>query len=393
MKTRYRVTLAWLGGAAVLSFLLLPWVGPGEAWAQDTDEPQQQVVASAPLAPEQLDQMLAPVALYPDPLLSQILMAATYPLEVVEADRWLQDPANAALRGDELSAALDAQPWDPSVKSLVPFPQVLHMMDSNLSWTEQLGDAFLAQQDQVMDSVQRLRQRAQTAGGLQSNAQQVVDDQDGAVTIEPANPQVVYVPVYDPSVVFGPWPYPGFPPYYFPGFFGGAVIGSFGFGWFGVTIDVPLWGWSRWDWHHHRIDVDTRRFNAIDRHRPPVTSGVWHHDPVHRAGVPYHDPALQSRYPGRRPAQDVRSNFRGYPAPSVPSTHAPAGARPTPRQEAPQRAPEVVPPTVESYGRGADVRAQSARGRSSRESSAPPAQGHGGGRGGSPGGRGGRERP
>ena len=145
----------------------------------------QPLPQTAPPSAQQLNQLVAPIALYPDELVAQVLTAATYPAEIVEADRWLQDPANAALRGDELSAALDAQPWDPSVKSLVPFPQVLHMMDSNLSWTEQLGDAFLAQQDQVMDSVQRLRQRAQTAGGLQSNAQQVVDDQDGAVTIEP----------------------------------------------------------------------------------------------------------------------------------------------------------------------------------------------------------------
>ena len=126
------------------------------------------------LTAEQLDQLVAPIALYPDPLIAQILMAATYPLEVVEADRWLRIPANAALKGDALTAALQQQPWDPSVKSLVPFPQLLRMMDSNLHWTEQLGDAFLAQQADVMDAVQRLRQRAQAAGSLASTPQQTV---------------------------------------------------------------------------------------------------------------------------------------------------------------------------------------------------------------------------
>jgi hypothetical protein len=121
---------------------------------------------ASPLTAEQFDQLVAPIALYPDPLIAQILMAATYPLEVVEADRWLQIPANAALRGDALTAALQQLPWDPSIKSLVPFPQLLHMMDANLQWTEQLGDAFLAQQADVMDAVQRLRKRAQAAGAL-----------------------------------------------------------------------------------------------------------------------------------------------------------------------------------------------------------------------------------
>jgi len=129
---------------------------------------------AAPVAPQELDAMLAPVALYPDPLIAQILMASTYPLEVVEADRWLQEPANAGLKGAQLMSALDQQPWDPSVKSLVPFPQILRMMDSNLDWTERLGNAFLADQAAVMDSVQRLRQRAEATGELMSSPQQTV---------------------------------------------------------------------------------------------------------------------------------------------------------------------------------------------------------------------------
>jgi hypothetical protein len=158
------------------------------------------------LSEGQLDQLTAPIALYSDPLVGQILTAASYPLEIVEAQRWLQDPANAALKGDALAAALQEQSWDLSVKSLVPFPQILQMMDSNLEWTERIGDAFLAQQDAVMDSVQRLRHRAAAAGSLTSTPQQTVSTEDQDIAIEPASPNVVYVPYYDPNVIYGPWP-------------------------------------------------------------------------------------------------------------------------------------------------------------------------------------------
>ena len=169
---------------------------------------------------QQLDQMLAPVALYPDSLLSQILMASTYPLEIVEAARWSK--ANPNLKGDDAVKAAEQNGWDPSVTSLVAFPQVLTMMDSNLSWTERLGDAFLAQQPQVMETVQNLRQRAYAAGNLRSNDQVRVDQQGQTIVIEPPNPQVVYVPYYDPRVVYGPWWWPEYPPVYWgpwPGYF------------------------------------------------------------------------------------------------------------------------------------------------------------------------------
>jgi hypothetical protein len=171
--------------------------------------------AASPLAAAQLERLVAPIALYPDPLVAQILIAATYPLEIVEADRWRQIPANAALRGDALTVALQQQSWDPSIKSLVPFPQVLQMMDSNLDWTEQLGDAFLAQPADVMDAVQRLRQRAQAANSLSSTPQQTVLTEDQEIMIEPANPEIVYVPAYNPWCVYGTWPYPDYPPFYF----------------------------------------------------------------------------------------------------------------------------------------------------------------------------------
>ena len=168
--------------------------------------------AALSLTAEQLDQLVAPIALYPDSLIAQILMAATYPLEVVEADRWLRNAANAALTGGALTAALQQLPWDPSVKSLVPFREVLHLMNANLDWTEQLGDAFLAGQADVMDAVQRLRLRARAAGSLASTPQQTVSTEDQEVTIEPANPDVLYLPVYNPWCAYGAWPYPDYPP-------------------------------------------------------------------------------------------------------------------------------------------------------------------------------------
>ena len=160
------------------------------------------------LQAEQLDQLLAPIALYPDALLAQILMASTYPLEIVKANRWFGDPRHAALSGDQLAAALEAEIWDPSIKALAIIPQILRMMDANLDWTEQLGDAFVAQQADVMDAVQRLRHQAAAAGTLWSNAQQSVSEEGQGIAIEPTNPAYIYPPLYNPAVVYGPWPSP-----------------------------------------------------------------------------------------------------------------------------------------------------------------------------------------
>jgi len=287
-------------------------------------EPPQ---TAAVFAPQQLDQMLAPVALYPDALLAQVLMAATYPLDVIAADRWIQDPANARLRGDNMAAALDQQPWDPSVKSLVPFPQVLKMMDSRIDWMQQLGDAFLAQPDDVMASVQRLRAEARAAGRLVSTPQETVEVQGQTILIVPANPQVVYVPVYNPNQVYGAWAYPDYPPVYIPPPPGYAVSGLF-FG-IGIAIVAPLWGWNTFDWDHRRIDIDRDRFNHINRGRPPVTADTWQHDPARRGAVPYRDPATRAQYqrPLPGPAPDARRDFRGYVPPQ--GAAAPQATRPT----------------------------------------------------------------
>jgi hypothetical protein len=173
------------------------------------------VSAQAPMQPlpqDQLDALLAPIALYPDELLTQVLMASTYPLEVVEAARFVK--ANPALRGPPLDDALRDKTWDPSVLSLAPFPQVLDMMNDHLEWTQRLGDAFLSDEAGVMRTVQMLRQRAQQVGNLQSNEQQRVSVQDRYIVIEPAQPQYVYVPVYNPTIIYGPWWAPAYRPWY-----------------------------------------------------------------------------------------------------------------------------------------------------------------------------------
>jgi hypothetical protein len=306
-------------------------------------QPAPPVAPSAPVLPAplfssgQLDQMLAPIALYPDPLLAQILVASTYPLEVVEADRWLQVPANASLKGEQLAAALEQQPWDPSVKSLVPFPRILKMMDDNLEWTEKVGDAFLAQQADVMDSVQRLRRNAKAAGTLASTAQQTVATEDNTIVLESPTPEIVYVPCYNSMLVYGVWPWAEYPPYFWP-------CGAFG--WIGIPVVYPFWGWCHWHWRHHQLHIDARRFNQINVHRPPITSEVWQHDPVHRDGVPYRDSVTRARFLGPI-SPEASLAVRGYPVGALP----PGGVH--------------APPVFESFGRGPEVRTSAARGASS----------------------------
>jgi len=325
--------------------------------------------------PQQIERLVAPIALYPDPLVAQILMAATYPLEIVEADRWLLIPANAALHGDALAAALQQRPWDPSVKSLLSFPQVLHMMDRNLDWTEQLGDAFLAQQGEVMDAIQRLRQRAEAAGSLISMPQQSVATEEQEILIEPASPGIVYVPTYNPWCVYGPWPYSDYPPFYFEAWAGTCAPADYFIGFGNGFYPFAFWAWGRFEWRHHIIRVDYDQFQRFQRvHEPP--GGIWQHDPVHRHGVPYRDLATAARFLGPGSA---RRGYRGFAPPleatppvkpAAPSLRSapPAGGRSAPIVVLPQR---PVPPAFQSFGPGPRVRGESGRGSSSRMS--PPA--------------------
>lgn len=340
---------------------------------------QQSSPATAPLTAAQIDQLVAPIALYPDPIVAQILTAATYPLEVVEADRWLRQPANAALTGDALTAALQREPWDPSVKSLIALRLILNIMDADLDWTERLGDAFLAQPSDVMDAIQHLRRRAEAAGTLVTTPQQAVSSADEEIEIEPANPDVLYVPSYDPSCIYGSWPYPDEPPYYFgtgsdsctPADsvmdFDDGIYPPFGF-----------WAWGSFDWRRHQIRIDRDRYERFHTGNPPA-GDIWQHDPVHRHGVPYRNPETARRFEGTA-APDVRV-IRGFgPSPREPSpTEVAPRTAPRERPAIPSagRAPlaspsgHPAPPAYESFGRGVDVRGEAARGFSSRM--APPA--------------------
>jgi hypothetical protein len=194
-----------------------------------------------------LDQLVAPIALYPDALVAQILAAATYPTDIVVANRWMQQYPD--LKGDALAQEVDQQPWDPSVKALTQFPQVLDMMDKNLSWTSSLGDAYANGQQNVLDAVQVMRERAQQAGNLQSTQQENVTTQGQTIAIEPADPQVVYVPEYDPWVVYGA------PLAYYPGWVGvpGVFVDGPGIA-FGLGVGIGVFGGFGWGWHHWGTD-------------------------------------------------------------------------------------------------------------------------------------------
>ncbi len=278
--------------------------------------------AAAAFSQEQLDQMLAPIALYPDALLSQMLMAATYPLEVVEAARWSR--ANSGYQGDDAVRAVQQYAWDPSVKSLVAVPRILEMMDQKLEWTEDLGDAFLSQPAQVMDTIQRLRRRAYAAGYLRSGDEISVQSSAQFIYIEYTDPEAIFVPYYDPTIVYGTWWWPDYPPVYWapwPGYYMAS-----GFGWARPVYVSAGFFFGTCDWRQHRVDVVNVRnyYYAPSIQNPAGISryvntapGAWRHDPEHRRGVPYRSPELRREY-GRTfgPAGEPRNAPRdGAPEP------------------------------------------------------------------------------
>jgi hypothetical protein len=299
---------------ALSCYLVTLLAVPPGTWAQDA--------ANAPVVKqEELDQLLAPIALYPDSLIAQILMASTYPLDVVNAARFAKQNAN--LKGDALTKALEAQSWDPSVKSLVNFPQVLTMMNEKLDWTQKLGDAFLAGEKPVMDTIQSLRAKAQAAGNLKTTQEQKVIVQDKIIVIEPASPQVVYVPAYNPTVVYGTWPYPAYPPYYYypPGYV--AARSAF---WFGSAVALgAAWGyaWGSPNWnnghvhynYNQNVNINTNiNRNVYANQLPANAQGNWQHNAANRKGVPYGNQAVAQKYNQASPSQQVqaRQAYRGY---------------------------------------------------------------------------------
>jgi len=333
--------------------------GPTDQGATIQSPPAPGQAAAAPpytqQTAEQLQQLVAPIALYPDSLVAQILAASTFPEQVVEADRWVQ--AHPDLKGTDLGHAVDQQPWDPSVKALTAFPSVLGNMDKNLSWTSSLGDAYYNQQQEVMDAVQVMRRKAQAAGNLKDTPQQTVTEKDSAIDIEPVDPEVVYVPAYDPWVVYG-YPVVAWPGWYpYPGiWFGGPYLSfgiGFGIGWYGGFG----WGWGHWgfDWHNHYAVYDHGRYFSGSRtfyNRNFDRAGARRSESFNRGGV------------RARPFEGDRQAARGYSA----APHGESGVRSG---------------AFSGYGHGGDARGFSSRGGASFGGGF-----HGGGGGGGHGGGG-----
>lgn len=294
--------LAQVMSRVILNFIAL-LVIPAGIMAQEVRDRDQDYQFSK----EELTQMLAPIALYPDALTAQILMASTYPLEVVEAERWRSQ--NLQLQGDDLDNALLDMNWEPSIKSLCHFPDILKSMSDKLDQTRKLGDAFLGQEEEVMATVQELRRKAMEQGNLSTTNEQKVIVEEDLVRIEPANPEVVYVPVYDPYYVYGSWWYPAYPPYYWyypSGLYSGVSI-SFGPG---IFFGYNAFSWVWFDWHVHRVHIDINRTRSFHRHygsREEIRR-VWRHNPQHRKGVAYRDLRTSERFGARAPRVSTPSN-------------------------------------------------------------------------------------
>jgi Protein of unknown function (DUF3300) len=393
MKQKFFYWTAWL---LVLFLMVPPW-----AIAQGTQETQE----SKLFKQEELGQMLAPIALYPDDLLTQIMIASTYPLEIVQAARWATK--NKDLKGDALTEALEKEDWDPSVKSLVNFPDVLSKMNENLEWTQKLGDAFLAQQKEVMDTIQMLRKKAQEAGNLKTTEQQKVVVEQETIVIQPAQPDVVYVPSYSPAVVYGGWWWPAFPPpppfFPFPPMavpYGGAMA-------FGAGIAMgAAWGyaWGHSNWHGGDVDINASRNTNInnninrDKYKNDMKNkglgeggqGKWKHDASHRKGASYRDQGTAQKF-NRGSTSDAaksREAFRGRSDQGRQDLSRGGGDRGSSDRGSSQRGGRDS-----AFGgsqRGSEARQQSNRGSSSRQSmSSGGGSRGGGGGGGGGGGRGG----
>ena len=360
---------------AGIAFILTGGLFIGSA---QTPPPDSQ--AGAPqiqtLTTDQLTDLVAPIALYPDGVLSQALVASTYPLEVMEAQQWLQ--RNPGLRGTQLTEAAKQQSWDPSVQALVAFPDVLNRLTQNIGWTTDLGNAFLAQEADVMAAVQRLRASAQAKGRLTSTPQQTVSTEtqggQSAIVIQPANPDVVYVPVYDPAYVWGPplWGY--YPSLFYP---------AFGFGW-GPAINIGFcfggWGgWGGWgwgpNWFGRTVFVNNFFFDRYGFHGFRDTGfnlAPWAHNPGHRLGIPYPNRQLAGRYQAASNAS--RANFGGFGAHN-PANQVSGGRNAFQGGARPGNLPDANRSAMPgNSGNPQGFRGMSPRGETSRSFPAPPSR-------------------
>ncbi|MGD1092664.1 MAG: DUF3300 domain-containing protein [Bryobacteraceae bacterium] len=305
-------------GAGVVAFAALCLLtaargqGPPELPPPPTNTGPAQLLSA-----QQLDDLVAPIALYPDPLLGEVLAASTYPMEIAEAQQWVQD--HRQWKPSKLMDQAKKQNWDPSVQGLVAFPQILARLTQDMGWTTPLGNAFLAQQADVMQAVQRMRAQAEARGKLRSTSQEAVttQNQNGqtAINIEPANPDVWYVPDYNPAYVWGPPAYGYYPPLLYPGI-------DVGFGW-GPGIDLGLyfggwggWGWGGWgwspNWYNGNIMMNQsffHRYGFNHFHENALGNSAWAHDPQHRLGVPYANREVAGRFAGRAGGNEARGGF------------------------------------------------------------------------------------
>jgi uncharacterized membrane protein YgcG len=394
--------------------------------AKQPAQAQPQAGAASTFSAEQLEQIAAPIALHPDALLAHIMMGATYPLEVVEAARWVEK--NSKLTGKALEDALKSQDWDPAVKSLCGFPSVLKQMSDNLDWTQDLGDAFLGQKKELMDAVQRMRRKALDSGNLKSTEQQKVSEEGQVIIIQSASPEVIYVPTYSPTVVYGGWSYPYYyyPPMYAP-YPPGAGFVAFSFG---VAWGAAIWGDCNWggsdvdiDIDHHNefnrnVDRDPKR-NEIqkgDRAGASNRAGTsdrggnksgFKHNPEHRKGVNYKSQDVANRMGASQGSSRVsRDQARGYDRGNAGASQRAGGSAPSARNTAssrpsstsrpsttPSRSSSTTRPSTSTRSSGSSAlsgsrsssvdRRASSRGASSRASSASRggmSRGGGGGR-------------
>lgn len=346
-RSIHRRARAWVAALLATASLV---VAHGGALAQSQPDYTQ----------AELDRMLAPIALYPDPLLSQILMASTYPIEVVEAARWSH--ANPGLQGDEAVRAVESQDWDPSVQSLVAFPDVLARMDENLEWTRQLGDAFLTQEPRVMERVQQLRQRARAAGTLTTDTRIRVVDDSRTIAVQPVDPRIIYVPYYDPRVAYGTWWWPASPPVVWAPW--PSYAGRYPHPRSGVTVGF-LWGpavhvsvgffFGEIDWPRREVRVVSvnnyyyrpaivRRYVQVHEHvtRINVVPGPWRHDSWHRRDASYQGSEVRQRF---EPAAPPRATPR-------PGERRPDAARPHPESHTPTARPAQSPQIDHGSPRG-----------------------------------------
>jgi hypothetical protein len=302
-------------------------IAPGDTLASIPSPHSAQAASpqaqAAKIPPDQLDSLVAPIALYPDPMLAQTLAASTYPLELIQLQQWLAK--NPALKDKALADAVIKQPWDPSIQALAGLPEVVKRLADDIQWTTDLGNAFLAQQSDVMDAVQRMRKKAQDTGNLKSTEQQKVEtkviESKSIIVVEQANPQVVYVPSYDPVVVYGPPVYP-YPPIYYPpaGYYAAGIAISFGVGMMMGAFWGGGWGWGCGWGGNNNININNNnnfnrnsnigggnRNNIGGGNRPSQQPGRggggrgdsnWKHNPQHRGGAPYRDRGTADRFGG-----------------------------------------------------------------------------------------------